>query len=134
MALAAIIASVVATLIALASLWYAHRADQRAGRAEQRDETRLAGERASTRVVELERIGEMMRETAAAVRNPLDPESPRQVRTGLARLETAITLARVDLPACSDYASNADANKLPAAERELEQAIANARSKEVTNG
>jgi hypothetical protein len=127
MALAAIIVSVVATLIALWSLWYAHRADQRAGRAEERDETRLAGEQASSRVAELERVGEIMREVATASGRALDPMITPRVRAGLARLEEAIAAAGVDLPACSDYASNADFNKLAAAERELEQAIAAAR-------
>jgi hypothetical protein len=102
-------------------------ADQRAGRAERRDAARLAGEQASKRVDELERAGVIMREVAAAVRNPLDPDSPHQVDAGRARLEAAIGSLSVDLPACSDYAGNADAGKLPAAERELEQAIADAR-------
>jgi hypothetical protein len=126
-ALAAIIVSVVATLIALGSLWYARSADRRASRAEHRDVARLTSEQAAARIAELERVGEIMRRVAEAVGSALDPNAPRRVHAGLARLEAAIGEVSVDLPACSDYASNADPAKLSAAERELERAIAEAR-------
>jgi hypothetical protein len=102
-------------------------ADRRANRAEHRDVARLTSEQAAGQIAELERVGEIMRQVAEAVGSALDPNAPRRVHAGVARLEAAIREARVDLPACSDYASNADPGKMSAAERELERAIAAAR-------
>jgi cell division septation protein DedD len=86
-ALAAIIVSVVATLIALGSLRYARSADRRANRAEHRDVARLTSEQAGGQIAELERVGEIMRQVAEAVGSALDSNAPRRVHAGVARLE-----------------------------------------------
>lgn len=111
MAIAAFVVSAVAVLISLGSLVYVRRADQRARRAD--------------RVGSLERLGTIMRNVAAtAAATASDPLAVRRLHAARARLEEAIAAADVELPACSEYASHNDSALLPAAERELEQAIA----------
>jgi hypothetical protein len=116
--IAAFFVSIIAVLIALGSLVYVRRADRRANRAEHRTE-------AAERVARLERVGEIMRDIAAAVRgSATDPHSSSRIHAGRARLEEAIAAADVDLPACSEYARTVDPGSLAPAERELERAIA----------
>jgi hypothetical protein len=53
-----------------------------------------------------------------------DPMAPADMSAKLARLEEAVEVADVSLPDCAAYASNADPALRPAAEQELERAIA----------
>ena len=118
MSVAAFVVSVIAILIAAGSLVYVRRADQRAHRAEARTEV-------AERVARLERVGEIMRDIATAVRtSQTDPLASTRIHAGRARLEEAIAAADVDLPACSEFARTVDLSSVAPAERELERAIA----------
>ena len=125
MAIAALVISLIAVLIALGSLWYTRRADLRAGRAERRDATRFAGEQAASEVAALERIGSIMRREVAQAQADAatDPQAPRRLKAAQARLEQAIDASGHDLPACSTYSGSADPALLPEAETELERAL-----------
>lgn len=117
--------SLVSILIAIGALWYAHRADQRADRAERRDTARFAGEQEATEVAALERVGGIMRrELAAAVEaTATEPLAPRRVQAAQSRLEQAIAATGIDLPICAEYARTTNARLRPHAERELGAAI-----------
>jgi hypothetical protein len=127
-AIAAFVVSVIAVGIALASVVYTRRADQRADRAEARalraDDRAAAEARAS----ELERIGAIVREIADAARAAAtDPMASSRLHATRARLEAAIEVSGIELTRCSIYATTVSQGDLEEAERELEREIANAR-------
>jgi hypothetical protein len=108
------------------SLWYTHLANERANRAERRDDARFRDEEKFAEIARLERIGTIMRdELAGAVEAAAtEPQAPRRVRAAQSHLEQAIAGSVFTLPAVSEYARTADAALLPEAERELGQLIA----------
>jgi hypothetical protein len=125
MAVAALLISIVAVVFTGLSLWYTYLANDRANRAERRDDARFRDEEKAAEVAKLERIGTIMRdELAGAVEAAAtDPQAPRRVHAAQSHLELAIATV-FTLPACSEYARTADAALLPEAERELGQVIA----------
>lgn len=125
MAIAAFAVSLVALLIALGSLWYAHRTDRRADHSERRDPAHFAGEQTRAEVGALNRVGAVVQELAAAVKAAAsDPYALRRVTAAQSRLEQAISVTGVELPACSTYMKETNATLLPEVERELAEAIA----------
>lgn len=124
MAVAAFFVSLVALGGALWSLWYTHRADQRAKRAEARDTARFASEQAETEFAALDRVGGIMREELAAAveASATEPLAPHRVKAAQSRLEQAIAATGIDLPVCAEYAKTTDAELLPEAEAELDRA------------
>jgi hypothetical protein len=125
MAIAAFAISLVALLIALASLWYTHRVNRQADRGESRDAARFAGEQIRAERGALNRAAAAVQELAAAVKAAAtDPYALRRVTAAQSRLEQAIDATGLELPACSTYLRETNATLLPEVERELAEAIA----------
>jgi hypothetical protein len=118
--LAAFVLSLVSVAIAAGSLVFVRRANGRAARSERRTQ-------AADWAIALERIGWMMRETAATARTPSEPQLSSRLLAVRTRLLGAIDAAGVELPACTMFATTVSTSDLPVAEIELEEAIANAR-------
>jgi hypothetical protein len=126
--IAAFAVSLLALLIALGSLWYTHRADQRADGADHRDAARFTGEQIRAEVDALSRVGAVVQELAAAVEAAAtDPYALRRVTAAQSRLEQAIGATGLELPACSTYMKETNPILLPEVERELGEAIARRR-------
>jgi hypothetical protein len=127
-AIAAFAISLVALLIAIGSLWYAHRAGWRADHGERREPAHFTGEQIRAEVGALNRVGAVVQELAAAVKAAAsDPYALRRVTAAQSRLEQAISATGVELPACSTYMKETNATLLPEVERELAEAIARRR-------
>jgi hypothetical protein len=114
-AVAALIVSGLAILISFCSLKYTSRADKARVRAE--------------KAAPLHHIRTLIRDVATAqAATTSDPMAHSDMKAKLAGLQAAVEAVDVDLPDCGAYANNADPALRPAAEQELERAIAAAGS------